>query len=70
MNVPVGLGSIVGYGGALILAAIAGIEALEANGPTPGAVKWMLILGAAKAALTTFGRQYQAAQAPTPEGKI
>ena len=60
-KVSVGLGTIIGYGGAFLAAAVATVEALQANGPNPESVKWLLILAAAKSGLTTFGRMYQAA---------
>lgn len=69
-SVPIGLGTIVGYGGALIAAAVAVVEALDASGPNPQSVKWLLILAAAKSGLTTFGRMYQAANTPTETPEI
>ena len=66
-SVSVGIATVVGYGTSLLLAAIAGIEALQASGPTPAATKWLSILAAVQASLTTLGRQYQAAQLPPAE---
>lgn len=65
-TVPFGPASLIGYGGALAAAIIAAVEALEANGQTPGSVKWLLIISAALAAFTNHGRQIQAAAQPAP----
>lgn len=66
-TVPFGPASLAGYGGALIAAAIAALEALTANGQTPGSVKWLAIICAALVAWTNHNRSTQAAaQAELP----
>ena len=67
-SVPVGLGTIVGYGSALLSAAIAALEALNSSGASPESVKWLGILSAVLVGLTTIGRQFQAASGvPVPQ---
>lgn len=59
-KISVGLGTLVGYGSALAFA-VAGV--IENDGALQGPGKWALIVAAAKAALTTLGRQGQAGAA-------
>lgn len=66
-SVPVGLATIVGYGSSALLAGWAVVEANE--GGLNGPAKWLLIIAAAKAALTSLGRQLQAAKNP-PLGEL